>query len=56
MQLRIGECVGRAAVVEGKLEGGTFIGDRILVKHDAEYKAENPDRVPGTAPWALFQW
>jgi cytochrome c-type biogenesis protein CcmE len=42
--------VGRAAVVEGKLEGGTFVGDRILVKHDAEYKAKNPDRVPGTAP------
>jgi cytochrome c-type biogenesis protein CcmE len=41
---------GRAAVVEGKLEGGTFQADRILVKHDSEYKARNPDRVPGTAP------
>ena len=42
--------VGRAAVVEGRLDGGTFLADRILVKHDAEYKAKNPDRVPGTAP------
>ena len=36
---------GRAAVVEGRLEDGTFAADRILVKHDSEYKAENPDRV-----------
>ena len=41
---------GRAAVVEGKMEGGTFAADRILVKHDSEYKAKNPDRVPGTEP------
>jgi cytochrome c-type biogenesis protein CcmE len=41
---------GRAAVVEGKLEDGTFAADRILVKHDSEYKARNPDRVPGTEP------
>jgi cytochrome c-type biogenesis protein CcmE len=41
---------GRAAVVEGKLDGGTFDADRILVKHDSEYKAKNPDRVPGTEP------
>lgn len=41
---------GRAAVVEGRLEDGTFAADRILVKHDSEYKAENPDRVPGTEP------
>jgi cytochrome c-type biogenesis protein CcmE len=37
-------------VVEGRLEDGTFAADRILVKHDSEYKAENPDRVPGTEP------
>jgi cytochrome c-type biogenesis protein CcmE len=42
--------VGRAAVVEGRLQGGTFEADRILVKHDADYKAKNPDRVPGTEP------
>jgi cytochrome c-type biogenesis protein CcmE len=41
---------GRAAVVEGKLEDGTFEADRILVKHDSEYRAKNPDRVPGTTP------
>jgi cytochrome c-type biogenesis protein CcmE len=41
---------GRAAVVEGKLADGTFAADRILVKHDSEYKARNPDRVPGTEP------
>jgi cytochrome c-type biogenesis protein CcmE len=41
---------GRAAVVEGRLDDGTFAADRILVKHDSEYKAENPDRVPGTEP------
>jgi cytochrome c-type biogenesis protein CcmE len=41
---------GRAAVVEGKMEAGTFAADRILVKHDSEYKAQNPDRVPGTDP------
>jgi cytochrome c-type biogenesis protein CcmE len=41
---------GRAAVVEGRLEDGTFEADRILVKHDSEYKAENPDRVPGSQP------
>ena len=41
---------GRAAVVEGQLEDGTFSADRILVKHDSEYKAENPDRVPASEP------
>jgi cytochrome c-type biogenesis protein CcmE len=41
---------GRAAVVEGRLQGGTFDADRILVKHDSQYKAKNPDRVPGTEP------
>jgi cytochrome c-type biogenesis protein CcmE len=41
---------GRAAVVEGMLEDGTFQADRILVKHDSEYRAKNPDRVPGTTP------
>lgn len=41
---------GRAAVVEGRLSGGTFVADQILVKHDSSYKANHPDRVPGTEP------
>ncbi len=41
---------GRAAVVEGRLVDGTFDADQILVKHDSDYKAKNPDRVPGTEP------
>jgi len=41
---------GRAAVVEGRLQSGTFDADQILVKHDSSYKAKNPDRVPGTEP------
>jgi cytochrome c-type biogenesis protein CcmE len=32
-------------VVEGRMNGGVFYGDNILVKHSAKYVAENPDRV-----------
>ncbi|HEX2701560.1 MAG TPA: cytochrome c maturation protein CcmE [Acidimicrobiales bacterium] len=32
-------------VMEGRFQGGSFLSDRILVKHTNEYKAENPDRV-----------
>lgn len=43
-----------AVVVEGRLEsdapGATFAGDRILVKHSAEYTEENPDRVSADSP------
>lgn len=41
---------GTAAVVEGRLEGNGFQGDRILVKHDEKYKEKNPDRVPASSP------
>lgn len=37
------ECI--PVVVHGILQGGTFAGDRIEVKHSNEYKADNPDRV-----------
>jgi cytochrome c-type biogenesis protein CcmE len=29
---------------------GTFAGDRVLVKHTEQYRAENPGRVPDGAP------
>jgi cytochrome c-type biogenesis protein CcmE len=32
-------------VIEGRMVGGTFQGDRLLVKHDEKYVAQNPDRV-----------
>ena len=32
-------------VVEGRMVGATFMGDRLLVKHDEKYVAKNPDRV-----------
>ena len=41
---------GTAAVVEGRLEGDGFQGDRILVKHDETYKEKYPDRVPASSP------
>jgi cytochrome c-type biogenesis protein CcmE len=41
---------GTPAVVEGRLDGDTFAGDRILVKHTEEYREKNPDRVPEDAP------
>ena len=37
------ECI--PVVVHGVLKDGTFLGDRIEVKHSNEYEAENPDRV-----------
>jgi len=41
------ECI--PVVVHGRMEGdvstGTFLGDRIEVKHSNEYEAANPDRV-----------
>ncbi len=47
---------GIPVVVEGRLAHAddptdtTFAGDRILVKHSEQYRAENPDRVPEGAP------
>jgi cytochrome c-type biogenesis protein CcmE len=41
---------GIPAVVEGRMQGTTFAGDRILVKHTEQYIEENPDRVPEGAP------
>jgi cytochrome c-type biogenesis protein CcmE len=41
---------GIPTVVEGRMEGTTFAGDRILVKHTEQYIEENPDRVPEGAP------
>jgi len=32
-------------VLEGRFEGERFASDRMLVKHDETYVAENPDRV-----------
>lgn len=37
------ECI--AVVVHGVLDGETFRGDRIEVKHSNEYEAANPDRI-----------
>jgi cytochrome c-type biogenesis protein CcmE len=41
---------GVPVVVEGKMSGDTFEGDRILVKHSEQYRAANPGRVPAGAP------
>jgi len=43
---------GTAVVCEGRWapSGRVFESDRIEVKHSAEYKAENPDRVDPAAP------
>jgi len=42
---------GIPVVVEGRMgTDGVFAGDRVLVKHTEEYKAQNPDRVPAGAP------
>jgi cytochrome c-type biogenesis protein CcmE len=32
-------------VVEGRMVGATFMGDRLLVKHDEKYIEKNPTRV-----------
>ena len=37
------ECL--PVVVHGQIDGGTFVGDRVEVKHSEEYVADNPDRV-----------
>ncbi len=37
------EC--QPVVVHGELEGQTFMGDRVEVKHSNEYEAENADRL-----------
>ena len=42
---------GLPVVVEGRMGAdGVFAGDRVLVKHTEQYRAENPDRVPAEAP------
>jgi cytochrome c-type biogenesis protein CcmE len=41
---------GIPVVVEGRLVGGTFEGDRVLVKHSSTYREKNPGRVPDEAP------
>ena len=42
---------GLPVVVEGRMgTDGTFAGDRVLVKHTEQYRAENPGRVPAEAP------
>jgi cytochrome c-type biogenesis protein CcmE len=41
---------GIPVVVEGRMEGKSFDGDRILVKHTEQYVEENPGRVPQGAP------
>jgi cytochrome c-type biogenesis protein CcmE len=42
---------GLPVVVEGRMgTDGTFAGDRVLVKHTEQYRAQNPDRVPAGAP------
>jgi cytochrome c-type biogenesis protein CcmE len=41
---------GIPVVLEGRWQGDRFASDRMLIKHSSEYKAENPDRVPGQAP------
>jgi cytochrome c-type biogenesis protein CcmE len=41
---------GIPVVLEGRWDGEVFASDRMLVKHSEEYRAENPDRVPDSAP------
>lgn len=41
---------GVSAAGDEAAAGATFAGDRILVKHSAEYTEENPDRVSQDAP------
>ena len=37
------ECL--PVIVHGRLEGDTFMGDDIEVKHDSSYEAANPERL-----------
>jgi cytochrome c-type biogenesis protein CcmE len=41
---------GVPVVLEGHFQGDFFVSDRILIKHTAEYKESNPDRVSSDAP------
>lgn len=41
---------GLPVVLEGHWDGDVFASDRILVKHSAEYKQQNPERVSPDAP------
>jgi cytochrome c-type biogenesis protein CcmE len=41
---------GVPVVLEGHFQGDFFESDRILIKHTAEYKESNPDRVSTDAP------
>jgi len=41
------EC--QPVVVHGELDGATFRGDRVEVKHSNEYEAENAERLDGDA-------
>ena len=41
---------GIPVVLEGRWQNARFSSDRIMVKHSAEYRAENPDRVPAGGP------
>ncbi|KAA0232903.1 MAG: Cytochrome c-type biogenesis protein CcmE [Acidimicrobiales bacterium] len=36
---------GIPVVLEGQWDGEVFRSDRILIKHDAEYEADNPERI-----------
>ena len=42
--------VGIPVVLEGRWDGDVFASDRILIKHSAEYRERNPDRVPSDVP------
>ncbi len=37
------ECI--PVIVHGRLEGDTFMGDDVEVKHDSSYEAANPERI-----------
>jgi len=41
---------GVPVVLEGHFQGDFYESDRILIKHTAEYKESNPDRVSSEAP------
>ena len=41
---------GVPVVLEGHFQGDFYESDRILIKHTAEYKESNPDRVSTDAP------
>jgi cytochrome c-type biogenesis protein CcmE len=41
---------GVPVVLEGHFQGDFYDSDRILIKHTAEYKESNPDRVGSDAP------